>query len=263
MRALVVVIACARIAAAQDAPAPAPVPPAPAPETGPPTPADPAIVLREANAAATGGDWAKVAGFVDPLLERGLEPQDLAEAHRLAGLAAYFNNHQADAERHFLAYLHADLDGHLDPALYPPEVINFFNDVRVRHAAELRALRPQPKRYLLLNLVPPVGQFQNGDRVKGIIVGGLLTSLLAANVTTYFVIRSWCHNPGSTCDDSGADHFRRAQQLSTINVLTGIGFVATYVYGVWDGVRGYRRHTLSAYAAPSSEGGVIGLVGSF
>jgi hypothetical protein len=192
-----------------------------------------------------------------------LEPTDVAEAHRLAGLAAFFNNQQADAERHFVAYLHADLDGHLDPALYPPEVINFFNDVRLKHNAELRALRPRAKRSIWVSLVPPLGQIQNGEPVKGWIVGGMLAAFAATNITTYFVIRSWCHNPGSTCDDSGTNHFRRAQELSTINTLTGIALIATYAYGVWDGVRGYRRNTPSVYVSPSSEGGVIGLGGSF
>jgi hypothetical protein len=111
--------------------------------------------------------------------------------------------------------------------------------------------------------VPPLGQIQNGEPVKAWIVGGLLGAFAATNVTTYFVIRSWCHNPGSTCDSSGTNHYRRAEQLSTVNALTGVALIATYAYGVWDGVRGYRRKTLSAYATPSSEGGVIGVSGSF
>ena len=53
-------------------------------------------------------------------------------------------------------------------------MINFFNDVRLKHNAELRALRPHGKRYIALALVPPLGQFQNGERVKGWIVSGML-----------------------------------------------------------------------------------------
>src|SRR5262249_9124425 len=151
-----------------------------------------------------------------------------------------------------------------------PEVVNFFNDVVAKHRLEIIALRPKPKRYPLLNLVPPLGQFQNGDRVKGIIVGSMLGAFIATNVTTYLVIRSWCHTDDRTCDGGGGgiDHARRADQLMTINRLAGVAAVATYIYGVWDGVSGYRRKTrelqLAPYVTPSSEGGgVLGVVGSF
>ena len=230
-------------------------------------PLDPAFALRDANAAATTGDWARVAALVDPLLARPLETTDLAEAHRLAGLAAFFGGRPTDAEQHFVAYLRTDLDGHLDPALYPPEVVSFFDEVRARHAAELRALRPRPKRNFALAFVPVFAQRQNGEPVKGWIIGGLLGAFLVTNITTYFVIRSWCHDTGSTCDNSGVDHFHAAQQLETLNVVAGAGLILTYVYGVYDGVTRYRRQTreqsLAPYATPTNNGGVIGLVGSF
>ncbi|HET7503254.1 MAG TPA: hypothetical protein VFK02_19675, partial [Kofleriaceae bacterium] len=76
--------------------------------------------LRDGNTAAMAGDWQRVAQLVNPLLRQELSIPDLAEAHRLAGLAAFFQLRSADAEAHFLAYLRIDLDGRLDPALYPP-----------------------------------------------------------------------------------------------------------------------------------------------
>ena len=46
-------------------------------------PSDPAIALREANAAATAGDWARVAALVQPLLGRMLpqRAEGTAAAH--------------------------------------------------------------------------------------------------------------------------------------------------------------------------------------
>lgn len=233
-------------------------------------PVDPAVALREANAAATAGDWARVSAFVQPLLARQLDRADLAEAHRLAGIAALLAqpaNH-ADAEQHFVAYLKIDLDGHLDPALYPPEVVNFFNDVRARHAAELRPLRPKAKRYWALSIVPPVAQFQNGDKVKGIVIGSLLGAFAITNVTTFFVLRSWCsHVSGnggssSTCDEGG-EHASSATTLRGLNITAGVGLIVTFAYGVYDGVRGYRRETRERAVVPfaSSTNGtaVLGL----
>ena len=230
-------------------------------------PADPAVALRDANAAATGGDWARVDALVTPLFARPLEAADLAEAHRLAGLAAFFGNHQPEAEQHFVAYLHRDLDGHLDPALYPPEVVSFFDEVRARHAIELHALRPRPKRSFVLEFVPVFAQRQNGENVKGWVLGGLVAAFAVTNVTSYFVIRSWCHDTGSTCDNSGVNHFRAAQQLETVNIVAGMGLILTYVYGVYDGVTTYRRQSreqaFAPFATPTNNGGVVGVTGSF
>ncbi len=229
--------------------------------------ADPDLALRAANDAAIAGDWPRVEALVEPLLAPSaqLSSVDRAEADRLAGLAAFFAQRTADAEREFVAYLKLDLDGHLDPALYPPEVVNFFNDVRARHASELHAAKPAPKRYWPLALVPPFAQFQNGERVKGIVIGSLLGAFLAANVTTYLVLRAWCHNPGGTCDDAGKNHFQAARSLGAWNTVAGVGLIATYVYGVWDGVRGYRRtsHELAPYAIAIDRGAGAGITGRF
>jgi hypothetical protein len=228
---------------------------------------DPAATLRDANTAATQGEWDKVAQSVEPLLAQSLEPADLAEAHRLAGLAAYFHHDTRLAESHFLAYLRIDLQGHLDPALYPPEVVSFFDDVRVRHAAELRARTPHAKAHWYLTLVPYAAQAQNGETGKGIVLASLVGAFAITNVTTYFMLRSWCHDQGSTCDASGTDHFHAAQRLQTVNVVAGLGLIATYLYGVYDGVSGYRRRareqTFAPYATPTNDGAVLGITGSF
>ncbi len=228
---------------------------------------DPAATLRDANTAATAGEWDRVSQTVEPLLARQLAPADLAEAHRLAGLAAYFHKQNDLAEAHFLAYLRIDLQGHLDPALYPPEVVTFFDDVRVRHAAELRARTPHAKRHWYLTLVPYAAQEQNGERTKGIVLASLVGAFAITNVSTYLVLRSWCHDTGSVCDNGGTNHFHTAQRLQTINALAGVGLIATYLYGVYDGVSGYRRRSreeaLAPYATPTNDGAVFGLAGSF
>ena len=241
-------------------------------------------VLREGNTAALAGDWPRVAELVDPLLDPRLDPRlrqqlqvtDLAEAHRLAGIAAFFSARMVQADQHFLAYLRIDLDGRLDPALYPPDVVAFFNDVASRHAAELRALRVPPHRpSWVYTLLPPVGQYVNGDHTKAYVLGGVLGALLIANVTTYLYLRAWCDHTdgpsggGLTCSDGpgGHDGTHAAQQLRPFNIASGIGFWVVYAYGVYDGIRGYRRasreQALRPYASVSTEGSVLGFTGSF
>ena len=229
-------------------------------------------VLREGNTAALAGDWPRVTRLVDPLLARQLAPADLGEAHRLSGIAAFFEQRGDAAETHFLAYLRIDLDGRLDPALYPPDVVAFFNDVASRHAAELRALRMRPTRSWYLTLLPPFAQFQNGERTRGYVIGGVLGSLLITNLTTYLLLRSWCeHTQGSaggglTCNDP-SDHTRAAARIRPYNIASGIGALAVYVYGVYDGIRGYRQRSreqaLQPYATVSRDASVVGILGSF
>jgi hypothetical protein len=248
MKALLVLVLACGVAAAQ-------------------TPAD---RLREGNAAAAAGDWPKVAAIVHPLLHGQLPTTELAEAHRLAGLAAYFQKQLPLAETHFVAYLKLDLDGRLDPSVYPPDVVTFFQDVQVRYQAVLRARRPKQKRYWLLNLLPPGGQIQNGERTKGIVIASLLGSLGAAHVATWFILDSWCtevrgtSGASVTCDEP-RDRSSSASSLRTLNLVTGIGFLATYFYGVYDGVSGYRKRTREQqlYLMPTSGGGVVGIGGRF
>jgi len=252
-RALAVISLCATLAAAQPG-------------------ATTSEVLREGNTAALAGDWPRVTHLVDPLLGRRLAAADLGEAHRLAGLAAFFQQRSDAAESHFLAYLRIDLDGRLDRSLYPPDVVAFFNDVASRHAAELRALRNRPTRSWVLTLLPPFGQFQNDERTKGYVIGGVLGTLLIANLTTYALLRSWCEHTqgkkggGLTCDDP-TDHNRAAARISPYNIASGIGAIIVYVYGVYDGVQGYREHTrehaFQPFAAVSSDTSVVGISARF
>jgi hypothetical protein len=122
----------------------------------------------------------------------------------------------------------------------------------------------------MLNFVPPVGQFQNGERVKGIVLGGLLGAFAITNVTTYLVLQSWCTpvtgptgESTVTCDDP-KNHTHAAGQLRTLNIVAGVGLIATYLFGVYDGVRTYRRQAeLTPYMTPMTNGAVVGVSASF
>ena len=246
VRALAIVLLLAGIAGAQ---------PPPAPATQPTT-----TILHDANEAAVAGNWAAVDALVAPLLRgEGVALADVGEAHRLAGLAAFFQHRTADAEAHFLAYLRIDADARLDPALVPPDAVTFFEDVRTRHAAELRARRPRARPSLVLELLPPFGQWQNGEHGKAWIVGGTLAAFAITSVTTYAVLRTWCSSSDKTC----GTHAHAASTLRVVNLASGAGLLLTYLYGVYDGVVAYRRFSATPFAAPTSDGAVVGLVGRF
>jgi hypothetical protein len=252
MRRLALVIALAAIAGHAD--------PTHA-QPGAIAPRDAAAVLRAAADAGAGGDWPHAAALLGPLDPAALDRGDRAELHRLRGLADFFGERPAEAEAEFLADLHLELDGHLDPAVTPPEAVSFFEEVRARHAAELRALRPQPRRWLALNLLPPWGQFQNGQRTKGWVIAGAGAGLLAIDVGSYALLRSWCSSGDLTCDAGGA-HTGAARTLRTVNLIAGGALVALYVFGVADGFA-HRHHNLTMEVAPAAGGGALVISGRF
>jgi hypothetical protein len=170
-----------------------------------------------------------------------------------------------DAERELLAYLTLDLDARLDPAVTPPEAVTFFEDVRARHAAELRALRPRPRRWAALNLLPPWGQFQNGNRTRGWVIAGTGVVLLATNLGSYAALRSWCDESDRTCDGEGS-RSDRARRMRVVNLVSGAGLLAVYAYGVIDGFVGYTRAPTrdpELHLVPTGDGAALIVTGRF
>ena len=198
--------------------------------------------IAGAQDALAAGDYDRTIELAESVIAARAEAKaDLAEAHRLLGLAHYFRGNTMIAEEEFLAYLRLELDGRLDPALVPPEAIAFFEDVRARHAAELNKLRPRQRRYQLLNLVPPGGQIQNKQYTKAWVIGGAELALAATHLTTYLVLRSWCHRDDNTCVSGGTDIPDKARKVRTVNYLSGAALIGVYLYGVYDGFRGASR----------------------
>jgi hypothetical protein len=224
-----------------------------------------AAILRDASAALDAGAYQRAADLARGVTANPDVPApDRAEAWRLYGLASFFLGQHADAERAFLAYLKLEIDGRLDPALVPPEAIVFFEDVRARHAAELRKYRPGPerRRYRALNLLPPAGQFQNGHRVKAWVLTGVGGLALATNLGTYAVLRSWCDESTGVCTSGDESRTGPARTLRTINATSGVLFLGVVVYGVFDGFRHFRpdrpRPSRASFRiVPAPRGGVV------
>src|SRR5262245_25701622 len=112
-----------------------------------PARADKAADLAAAGQLLANGSYADAASRVAPLLaDRTLLPVERAEALRIHGLATFFLGDRVAAEGSLRGYLELEPDAHLDPALYPPDAVVFFEDVRTRHAGALRIAKPPPKR---------------------------------------------------------------------------------------------------------------------
>ena len=100
----------------------------------------------------------------------------------------------------------------------------------------------------------------------------MLGALLVGNVSTFLVLRSWCTetsnngNVSATCDNT-TNHVHAANELRTANFVFGIGAIATYAYGVYDGVTRYRERSrelsVQPFASTSEHTNVFGIAGSF
>ncbi len=231
-----------------------------------------ASALRRANAALRAGQYGRALLLARPITSgTGVDATDRAEAYRVYGLSLFFLNRRAGAEAALLEYIKLDADAHLDPGVVPPEAVVFFEDLRSRHAAELRASRPRTGRRLhwWYNLAPPLGQLQNGQHGKAWFLAIASGVSLATNVTTFLVLRSWCDRATSVCDDGDADRSDTARALELANMASGAALIGLYAYGVFDGFTGYRRarrheRTLSFMVTPVAGGGAaLYMGGSF
>ncbi len=164
------------------------------------------------------------------------DPLDRARALRLYGIACVLTGRTLAAEAAFLHWLEQEPRARLDPTLVRPDVVRFFEQVRAAHRAELlREVEKRRPRSAALNLLPPAGQFQNGERRK---FGALLATELALAATSLgtFAALTAAQRPDGTFPDTG-----RAEVLRGVNWGSTFGLVAVLVYGIADGFVVWRR----------------------
>lgn len=208
----------------------------PVPARGAPSPT-PRELLRQAIDLYVVGKYAEAASRLRPLVEsRVLEDRaDQREALRTYGIALYLSGARPGAERAFRELLRLDPEARLDPSFVRPEVVQFFKQVRHRHRLELRTVvRKSPKMYK--NFLPPWGQFQNGQRTKGWILGSAELLTVATSVATAALLYSWRRDDGTF-----GEHEAAAEVLQPVNWVSFGALGALLLYGVIDGVIEYRK----------------------
>ncbi len=164
------------------------------------------------------------------------DPVDRAQALRLYGIACALTGRAPAAEDAFVRWLELAPRARLDPQLVRPDVVTFFNAVREHHRAQLLAeVERRRPRSAALNLLPPAGQFQNGQRAKFGVLLAVELGLLAINVATGVALYATA-DPHDVFPDPG-----RALQLKVVNWVSFFALGATLVYGIVDGFVIYRR----------------------
>lgn len=229
-------------------------------------PAVPNEDLQRGKNAYDRGEFARAVEIVRPLLypEMRLQTEgQIVQAHRILGVSYLFEREQAEATHEFRQLLQLVPDYRFDPLLDPPEVVDFFNNVRKGYEAELGDLEARRKAMerarqrdreecdkaragptviekrvgrnsFTVNFIPlGAGQFQNGHRKKGwaflvseTVLGAVSVGALATNLAVYgFRPQRSCRNEvGSTaCPAVDIDHTDENRSRSLTRVQVASG----------------------------------------
>lgn len=164
------------------------------------------------------------------------DPIDRAQALRLYGIACALTGRSLAAEAAFLHWLGLDGRARLDPNLVRPDVVAFFEEVRAHHREELvREVERRRPRTATLNLLPPAGQFQNGQRRKFAALLSLELGLSATSLGTFIALFTSQRADGTFPD------VHRADLLRGVNWGATFALAAVVVYGIVDGFVYFRR----------------------
>jgi hypothetical protein len=195
-------------------------------------PQDAGAALVRASAAYEYGDMNQVVESARPVAEGFLPAtsEEQIQAFRLLGIGLYLTNRPLGAETAFTELLRKDPRARLDPTSTRPELVAFFEGLRHQQMARQRSTRK-----MYWNFIPPVGQFQNDDHVKGWLVLGVGVAAAATCATSFALYESWKLPYGQS------KHPDTARTLKTVNVISGGILAAIYIYGVFDGLIGYGK----------------------
>jgi tetratricopeptide (TPR) repeat protein len=233
------------------------------------------------------GAYADAAGAAREVLSRSTAlPEPVAlEAWRILGLAEYQLGDLPAARDAFIHLLSVDPDQTLDPFLVPPPIVGFFDKVRADAEPELAPLRERkrlleeqgrlaeearrrllaeeairsgpPSKVILveehvymLNFLPfGVGQFQNGDTTKGIVIavsqvvlGAInLGAILAHNAIADDSSRRCLVSTPTNCSNPPIPDSDRAllQNIDIVKYVSAGLFWGVYAYGVVDSLANY------------------------
>lgn len=219
--------------------------------------------LRDAENSYLYGDYPRVVRKLTPLVQPDIllaNPDQLAVAYRLLGLAHFFLDQPDDARTHFERLIRLRPDTRLNPVLVPPPAVAFFDTIRDELADELarmeEAMRAQReaeearRRAAMLARVKVdvqvnsrwvavlpfgVGQFQNGDDTLGYIFLGTELATAGASLGLYWFIEG-LRQPNGFFDRGDVE---RAESLQVAQQITGWIAIGLMVIGATEALVGF------------------------
>jgi tetratricopeptide (TPR) repeat protein len=222
--------------------------------------ATPAEDLERARQSFRSGDFQTALPLLNFLLyptPRLARSDDLLEAHVLLGACGFETGDRAVAKREFEQALYLSAELTLEPLLFSVGAMRFFDDTkqaleeRTRRNAEKRALAEERERLrkyraslivyevrpFYVNFVPfAAGQFQNGQRTKGVLFSTSQAAAFAASAGIWvYLVSQYGYNGRVPPED--ASNVRLLQQME---IGAGAAFWVLYSWGVVDALLHYK-----------------------
>lgn len=211
--------------------------------------------LERATAAYEYGDYGAAIKLATQALKHELSPKGTKDALVILGLSHYILKEYNAATETLSRLLFADPYYKLDPFYAPPQIIDFYENLRVQLEPKLRPIKEkmaadgvknldnQPPvnvvevKYVqnskALNLLPfGVGQFQNEHYGKGyaLLVGEIF--LIAVNVGAYLTVKALAGSDGKYSHDGA----QAAKAMQIVQYSAAGLFGALWAYGAVDGM---------------------------
>lgn len=236
--------------------------------------ATPESRLQNAEHALTASEFEKATRESEGLLAaESLDKAQSARAQRTAAFAQFYLGEKAVAEAHLNEYFKLVPEASIDAKHYPPDLVQFFNDVKTGtlHAKPAGATRGSPApvasttthtKFSPVSLVPfGIGQLLLGDYTDGGIFLGLDVAFLAADLALYFV-RIKDRQTGG-----GYSNVSRAETLQIGQDVAGGLLIVSAIIGIVDAIvwspERVANKRLTVLLAPAAQGAMVSATLSF
>jgi hypothetical protein len=191
--------------------------------------------------------------------------EDVILARQYLGACYFLLDQRPKAEAEFAKILVLDAEHKLDPEVFSPALVQFFEDVRQRTGVTLRRADPSPPPSpspspspsatappLVLTVPPPrpplglafvpfgVGQFNNHQPVKGALFAVSEVGLIATAITTFVMFRGLGEtNASGAFEVTDAADQSRAESLQSVFLATLYAGVGIAAIGIVEAVVSY------------------------
>lgn len=177
----------------------------------------------------------------------------IAEGFNYLGVSAHFVGNYDLAERAFLDLLRLDPAWELDPFVFPPEVISFFNDLKEEHADEFGLENGEDRetvfvesrvreQSMLVSILPfGYGLITNGETEWGVFYALSESALLATSVSMFWINRANRKPSESLTIDFGYEDPDLARRRQRVQIGTGIAFLTLVTANVIHGALAHDR----------------------
>ncbi|HTT70632.1 MAG TPA: tetratricopeptide repeat protein [Anaeromyxobacteraceae bacterium] len=247
--------------------------------------------LKRARDRFEFGAYAEAAGTIRAWLadHPDASGDEAIEAYRMLGIAEFKLNDPSQARAAFVSLLSLDPDQTLDPFLFEPKVVEFFDEVKKEHEPALAPLRERrraleeqkalaeeartrlltaeqarqgaptkvvrvEKRLYMFNWMPfGAGQFQNGQPTKGTVIAAAELVFAAANLGAILYHNQLAQDPSRRCSTVAANCSRPPYTDSVRSDLSNVDLVKYVSAGLFWGLYAYGVYDAHRFYVPRVE----------